>query len=386
MTIAYFDCFSGISGDMTLGALLDAGLDPGALTAELGKLGLSGWSIRPAGVHKSGLRATLAHVETEESHHHRHYGDIDALIQSSDLRPRARDLARRVFRRLGEAEAKVHGVPLDEVHFHEVGALDSIVDIVGTCVGLDLLGVTEVYASPLPWTRGQVKTAHGMLPIPAPATVELMRGWPVRQLDIEGELVTPTGAAIITALASGSDMPAMTVSSIGYGAGNRDLEGRPNVLRLLLGEATDEAAADSIIEVASNVDDMNPEWVPAALEAILAAGALDVSATPMSMKKGRPGLKIGALCREQDLAAVAEAILRNTTALGVRHHRVERIKLRRETRTVETTWGSVRVKLGLQGQDQINAAPEYEDCLSLSQSSGQPLKVIYAAALAALER
>jgi len=382
--VCYFDCISGISGDMVLGALLDAGLALEDLTDELSKLRLGGWRIEPANVIKAGLMATLAQVSAEESHHHRGYSDVVRLIEESDIHPKAKEGALRIFHRLGEAEARVHGVPLEEVHFHEVGAVDSIVDIVGACVGLTILGVEAVYGSPLPWTRGSVRAAHGVLPVPAPATVELMWGWPVEPLDVEGELVTPTGAAILTTLASGPGMPRLSISSVGYGAGHKDLEGRPNVLRVVLGDGAGHLDGDTVLEIESNLDDMNPEWLPQAMTAVMEAGALDVSLTPLTMKKGRPGFKLTALCCEEQLNSVAEAILRNTTSLGVRYRRLERLKLRRCTREVTTPWGPVRVKLGFLGDERVNAAPEFEDCQRLAAGHGIPLKEVYAAALQSL--
>jgi len=383
--VCYFDCFSGISGDMVLGALLDVGLPLDSLLAELSKLDLHGWSIEPRQVTKAGLRATLAGVRAEEDHdHHRHYPHIVEMIEAGNLHPAARDRALRVFRRLGEAEARVHGVALDDVHFHEVGAVDSIVDIVGASIGLTLLGVDSVRGSHLPWTRGSIRTAHGVLPVPAPATVELMRGWPVYQLDLESEIVTPTGAAILTALAE-PGLPDMAVSTVGYGAGRRDLEGRPNVIRAVMGDAAGALETDTILQIECNLDDMNPEWLPRAMAAVLEAGALDVYLTAITMKKGRPAEKLSALCRETDLSRVTDAILRQTTSLGVRYQRLERLKLRRDSLEVATPWGPVRLKLAYMGDDLLNAAPEHEDCRRLSEASGVPLKRIYAAALAALE-
>ncbi|MGQ9553379.1 MAG: nickel pincer cofactor biosynthesis protein LarC [Anaerolineae bacterium] len=380
MKIGYLDCISGISGDMVLGALLDVGLPLNDLTSELNKLGLDSWAIEPVKVTKSGLSATLANVRADEEHHHRHYPDIVRLIENSGIAIKAREMSLRIFCRLGEAEARVHGVPLDDVHFHEVGAVDSIVDIVGTCVGLTMLGIESVHGSPLPWTRGAVKTAHGFLPVPAPATVELMRGWPVYPLDLEGELVTPTGAAILSALAT-PGLPAMTVTGVGYGAGQKNLEGRANVLRLVIGDHPGQLDSDSVLEVETNLDDMNPEWLPQAMTEVMAAGALDVYLTPLTMKKGRPAFKLSALCEEQALNQVAEAVFRHTTSLGVRYQRLQRLKLRREWQAVATPWGPVRIKLAYLGDRRINAAPEYEDCLRLAEASGQPLKEIYAAAL-----
>ena len=383
MRVCYFDCAAGISGDMVLGALLDAGLDVAALRRELGKLGLPGWSIEPATVRRSGLRATHAGVSAQEHHHHRHYSDIAAMIEASEISSHAKTMALAVFRRLGEAEAHVHGVSLEEVHFHEVGAVDSIVDIVGACIGLDLLGIQEIYGSALPWTHGRVNTDHGLLPIPAPATAELMRGWPVETVDAEGEWVTPTGAALLTGLAAGSAMPSMTVESTGYGAGTRDPEGRPNVLRVVIGQSSATGEHDQITELQANLDDMNPEWMPRAVEAALEAGALDAFFTTVVGKKGRPGFVFTALCRDADRQAVAECVLRQTTSLGVRYRSMDRLKLRRETVTVETLWGPVRMKLGFLGEERVNAAPEYEDCRQVSERAGVPLKDVYATVQAA---
>lgn len=385
MRVCYFDCAAGISGDMVLGALLDAGLEIEALRRELEKLGLDGWNINPTTVSRSGLRATLAGVSAQEHHHHRHYSDIAAMIEAADLSPRAKTMALAVFRRLGEAEAHVHGISLEEVHFHEVGAVDSIVDIVGACVALDLMGIQEVCGSALPWTHGRVKTDHGLLPIPAPATAELMRGWPVENVDAEGEWVTPTGAALLTGLATGSTMPSMSVECTGYGAGTRDPEGRPNVLRVIIGRSAAEAEHDQVVEIQANLDDMNPEWIPRAIEMTLEAGALDAFVTSVTMKKGRPGFIFTALCRDADRQAVAETILRHTTSLGVRYRQADRLKLRRETITVDTLWGPVRMKLGFLGSERVNAAPEYEDCRQVSERAGVPLKDVYATVQAAFQ-
>ncbi len=368
---------------MVLGALLDAGLSVAELKAELGKLHLHGWDIAPTTVRRAGLRATLAGVSAEEHHHHRHYSDIAAMIEASDINPRAKRSALTVFRRLGEAEAHVHGVSLEEVHFHEVGAVDSIIDIVGSCVGLDRLGIEAVYGSALPWTHGRIKSDHGLLPVPAPATVELMRGWPVKMVDAEGEWVTPTGAALLTGLAAGAALPPMTVEVTGCGAGTRDPEGRPNVLRAVIGQVSEASERDRVVEVQANLDDMNPEWMPRAIETVLEAGALDAFFTPVSMKKGRPGFVVTALCNEGKRDAVAEAVLRHTTSLGVRYHTADRIKLRRESLTVETLWGPVRMKLGYLGSERLNAAPEYEDCRQISERTGVPLKDVYATVQAA---
>jgi len=384
--VCYFDCISGISGDMVLGALLDAGLSLASLIHHLSKLAIDGWTIEPVTVTKAGLRATLAEVTTRDEHHHRHYHDIAELLESSDIDPKAVRLALTVFRRLGEAEAKVHGVELEDVHFHEVGATDSIIDIVGSCIGLVELGIDAVFGSPLPWTHGTVRAAHGVMPIPAPATAELMRNWPVYSLDLEGELVTPTGAAILTALAE-PRLPDLTPELIGYGAGHKDLGQRPNVLRAVIGNvATSDLESDSVVEIECNLDDSNPEWIPQAMQLILEAGAVDVYLTPITMKKGRPGFKITALAPAGAVAKVSTTILKHTTSLGVRYHELKRLKLRRDTRLVETPWGPVKVKEAYLDGQRVNAAPEYEDCQRLSESSGVPLKQIYAAAMCLLDQ
>ena len=339
--IAYFDCFSGISGDMVLGALVDAGADLRAIEAELRKLGLEGWTISAEKVKRGGIFATHVKVETSEEHHHRGLSIILARIDKAGLAPRAAERARRIFTRLAEAEAKVHNMPVEEVHFHEVGAVDSIVDIVGAAIGFELLGIDEFACSALDVGAGQVKTAHGLLPVPAPATAELLRGAPMYTSGIARELVTPTGAAIATTLSTSyAQIPEMTLQAVGYGAGSTNLTEKANVLRILIGEnATSEAgehwdAPGSVIE--TNLDDMSPQIYGYFVERALAAGALDVFSTAVQMKKNRPGVLLTILCDAAHTARLIDLVFRETTTIGVRTYDVRRKVLDRELVPVVT--------------------------------------------------
>jgi uncharacterized protein (TIGR00299 family) protein len=383
--IAYFDCFSGISGDMVLGALVDAGADLGQLEHELRKLKLDGWKISAEKVQRRAIFATHVKVESSEHHHHRGLSVILRMIDEAGLAPRAAERARRIFTRLGEAEARVHQVPVEKVHFHEVGAVDSIVDIVGAAVGFELLGLDEFACSALDVGGGQVKTAHGLLPVPAPATADLLRGAPTYSSGVLRELVTPTGAAIATTLSSHyAEMPRMTLRAIGYGAGTADLAEKPNVLRLLVGEnAVSEAgeywdAPVTVIE--TNVDDMSPQIYGYFAERALAAGALDVFSTPAQMKKNRPGLLVTVLCDAEKVPQLIDLFFRETTTIGVRAHEVRRKTLERELVPVDTAFGSVRVKLSRMNGSLLNAMPEYDDCQRIASERGVPLKEIISAA------
>jgi pyridinium-3,5-bisthiocarboxylic acid mononucleotide nickel chelatase len=383
--IAYFDCFSGISGDMVLGALVDAGADLRAIEAELRKLGLEGWSISAEKVKRGGIFATHVRVESSEGHHHRGLSVILGRIDKAGLAPRAAERVRRIFTRLAEAEAKVHNMPLEEVHFHEVGAVDSIVDIVGASIGFELLGVDEFACSALDVGAGQVKTAHGLLPVPAPATAELLRGAPVYTSGIARELVTPTGAAIATTLSTSyAQVPEMTLRAVGYGAGSANLTEKANVLRILIGEnATSEAgehwdAPVSVIE--TNLDDMSPQIYGYFVERALAAGALDVFSTAVQMKKNRPGVLLTILCDTADTARLMDLVFRETTTIGVRTYDVRRKVLDRELVPVATQFGEVRMKISRMNGSVLNATPEYEDCQRLAAEKGIPLKQVIAAA------
>jgi pyridinium-3,5-bisthiocarboxylic acid mononucleotide nickel chelatase len=385
MKIAYFDCFSGISGDMTLGALVDAGVELSALEAELRRLNLPNWKITAEKVKRGAIFATQVKVEAAETHHHRGLTDILRLIAQANLAPRIADRATRIFRRLGEAEAKVHQVDIEKVHFHEVGAVDAIIDIVGAAIGFELLGIDEFACSSLDVGAGNVKTAHGILPVPAPATAELLRGSPTYSSGILKELVTPTGAAIATTLATRfGEMPPINLQSIGYGAGSADLAERPNVLRLLVGDAVGMEKGErwdapvTIIE--ANLDDLNPQIYGYFVEQAFAAGALDVFSTPVQMKKNRPGILVTLMCESASVNKLIDLIFRETTTIGVRTHEVRRRTLEREIVPVETPLGEVRMKVSRMNGTMLNATPEYEDCRQIAAQKGIPLKQVIALA------
>lgn len=385
MKLAYFDCFSGISGDMVLGTLVDAGLDIRQLEAELRKLHFESWSISAERVKRKAIAATKVHVEAGPQHHHRHLSDILKMIDAASLAPRAAENARKIFQRLGEAEAKVHNTSIEKVHFHEVGAVDSIIDIVGSAIGFDLLGIESFACSSLDVGSGRVKTEHGILPVPAPATAELLRGAPTFSSGIEKELVTPTGAAIATTLSSSyGTMPPMRIASVGYGAGSADLAEQANVMRILIGEsAAQEAAAgpDALVSVIeANLDDMSPQIYGYFVERALAAGALDVFSTPVQMKKNRPGQLVTILCEISNRSPLIDLIFRETTTIGVRTHEVHRQTLNRETVPIETPLGAIRMKVSRMNGTILNTAPEYEDCQRIAAQKGVPLKQVLSTA------
>ncbi len=385
MKVAYFDCFSGISGDMVLGALVHAGCPLASLEAELRRLPLTGWKISAAKVRRGAVMATRVEVETTEHHHHRSLGTILQLIDQASLPPRVADRARRIFCRLGEAEARVHDVPIEKVHFHEVGAVDAIVDIVGASIGFELLGVEEFSCSALNLGEGRVETQHGILPVPAPATAELLRGAPAYSTGIQRELVTPTGAAIASTLASRfGALPPMTVGAIGYGAGAAELPGQPNVLRLFVGEAVAHGAGepwdDAIVVLEANLDDMNPQIYGYFVERALQAGALDVFATAVQMKKNRPGQLVTLLCEPAAVDRLTDLIFRETTTIGVRSYTARRRTLQRESIPVETPLGRIRMKVSRLNGHVLNVAPEYEDCQRVAAEHGVPLKQVLAEA------
>ncbi len=383
--IAYLDCFSGISGDMVLGALVDAGADLRAIEAELRKLGLEGWTISAEKVKRGAIFATHVKVETSEEHHHRGLSIILGRIDKAGLAPRTAERARRIFTRLAEAEAKVHNEPVQDVHFHEVGAVDSIVDIVGAAIGFELLGIDEFACSALDVGAGQVKTAHGLLPVPAPATAELLQGAPVYTSGIARELVTPTGAAIATTLSTTyAQIPEMTLRAVGYGAGSANLTEKANVLRILIGESVTSEAGEhwdtpvSVIE--TNLDDMSPQIYGYFVERALAAGALDVFSTAVQMKKNRPGVLLTILCDAAQTTRLIDLVFRETTTIGVRTYDVRRKVLDRELVPVATPFGEVRMKISRMNGTVLNATPEYEDCQRLAAEKGIPLKQVIAAA------
>ncbi len=380
MKLCYLDAFSGISGDMLVGALADAGADADALARLLAGLG-AGAAYRFEKTRRCGIAATKFHVadpgDHDHQHHHRRLPQILEMIDRAALPPRAKQNAAAVFRRLGEAEAKVHQVPLEDIHFHEVGAVDSISDIVGACVGFELLGVSEIHCSAVNVGSGTVETDHGVLPVPAPATAELLAGKPVYARGPEAELTTPTGAAVAATLAkSFGPMPPMKIEGSGYGAGDLDFPGRPNLLRVVVGEATGAAEATTVTVIEANIDDSTPEVLAFAVERLLAAGALDATLAPLVMKKGRPGVLLHAIARPEDRDRMAEILFAETSTLGLRMYDAERRVAARHIIDVRTPHGTVRVKVSADG----NYAPEYEDCRRLALETGVPLKQILAEA------
>ena len=386
MKIAYLDCASGISGDMTLGALVDAGVSLDALNAAIGSLGWSNVKLVATTVKKKGFRATLVTVEHEPEHKHRHLHHITAMIEGSILSARQKELAHRIFRKLAEAEAKVHNSTIEKVHFHEVGAVDSICDIVGAAVGWDLLGVQRIQASPVPTGTGFIEIAHGRCSLPAPATAELLRGVPLAASAVLCELTTPTGAAILAALVdSYGPVPAMAIERIGYGAGQKDLEEQANLLRLLVGEESDSHPGEQLWVLETNLDDISGELVGHAISRLWAAGALDVYTTAIQMKKNRPGIMLSVLCDGPTVPAVEAILFRETTTLGIRRHRVERSKLVREKHQVETEFGLVDGMLAQLGDRTTRFAPEFESCRQIAEKKQVPLKLVYDAAQRAFQ-
>ena len=378
MKCAYFDCFSGISGDMTLGALLDAGVPIEQLRSELQGLNLPGWDLTAEKVWKNGMAASYAKVRAQDTQTHRSLSAILGIIEKSSLAPSVKAPATAIFTKLGEAEAAVHDVPLEKIHFHEVGAVDAIVDIVGACIGFSALGIESFACSALNVGGGTAKMAHGVLPVPAPATARLLLGKPTYSNGVQKELVTPTGAAIVTTLCTSfGPQPPMTVNAIGYGAGTADLEGQPNVLRLMVGEAAEKhAAADSetIRVLEANLDDMNPQIYGYFLEKALAAGALDVFSTPVQMKKNRPGMLVSVLCNPEDESKFHEMLFAETTTLGIRTYTAERRVLARQWETVHTNFGDVRIKVARLNGHIRQASPEFEDCRKLAEAKNVPLQ------------
>jgi hypothetical protein len=386
--LLFFDAFSGTAGDMTVAALLDLGVPLSALDEALAALPLEGYHVHRGHAHQSGIVGTTFDVHVETPQPERSYAWIDAMLERASLDPAVRDLARRIFRRLGEAEAAVHDMPLAGVHFHEVGAVDAIVDIVGAAAALAWVGA-EVVASPLPMGHGFVSARHGVLPVPPPAVVECLRGVPTYAVDVAAELVTPTGAAIVSSVASRFERwPSFTPERVGYGAGSRELPDRPNLLRVVLGtpaaaSAGPVGAGASHVLLEANVDDMTGEVAAHALEALFAAGALDAWAAPITMKKGRPALTLAALADAARADAVAAAMLRETTTIGVRRVGATRTERPRRLVTVVTAFGPVRVKIseGPFGPPQVK--PEFDDCAAVAREHGVPVRVVLEAALAA---
>jgi uncharacterized protein (TIGR00299 family) protein len=382
MRTAYFDCFSGISGDMTIGALVDAGASFEVLRDQLATLHVPGFDVAIEKVTKQGIAGTKFHVHVHDpGTQHRRLRDIEAILHASGLAARIQERALEVFTSLAEAEATIHHTTTDQVHFHEVGAIDSIVDITGAVIALDLLEVRRVMASPVNVGAGFVRAAHGVLPVPGPATAELLKGAPTYARGQDGELTTPTGAAILATLAEGfGPLPQLCVERIGYGAGTKDLPQAPNLLRIFVGEDSTRGDADVITVLEANLDDMNPEWFEYVQEQLFMHGALDVFYTPIFMKKNRPATKLSVLCESGKLERIVETIFQGTSTFGVRTYEVRRQKLQRASQIVETTYGPISVKIGEWHGQVVQISPEYESCRQAAQRSGVPLKEIYRAA------
>lgn len=382
--VLYLEPVGGIAGDMFLAAAVDLGVDPRQIESALAGLNVPGWRLVTSRAERHAITGTHLDVEVDAqaaAGHHRGLSDIRALIQGAgSMPPRARERALAIFQVVGEAEAKIHGIPLEQVHFHEVGGVDSIVDICGAAVALELLGDPEVIAASPPLGSGQVRAAHGNLPVPAPATLEILRDVPVRFEGV-GELTTPTGAAILKAVARIGAPPELIVEKVGYGVGTKDFQDRPNVLRASLARRAHQAAATYVVEV--NLDDCSPQLLGGLLEKLLEVGALDAYVLPATMKKSRPGHLLGAIVPAEKKDAVLRTILSESTTLGARFHAVERFALDRRWETVQTRYGEVRVKLALHGGEVLNANPEYEDVKRRAEEHGVPVKRVWAEAMAA---
>jgi hypothetical protein len=398
--VLYFDCFSGASGDMIVGALVDAGVPLEEIRAALGSLSIDGDAVWTERVQRAGIGATKFHVRGEDSghpHHHQAHGgvateahahrtlpDIYSLIDSSRLSAAAKDRAKALFARLGEVEGSIHGTPPDKVHLHEVGSLDSIVDIVSTVHALELIGARRIVASPLNVGSGTIRSSHGLFPVPAPATARLLEGVPVYSGTQRAEMVTPTGALLITAYATEfGGIPPMRIAKIGYGAGARTFEDTPNVLRVLIGDDAAKAPSQTVVVIEAEIDDMNPQIFGVVMDKLLAEGALDVFYTPVQMKKNRPGTLLSVIAPPASRETLTSIVFRETTTIGVRYREMTRECLDRETRTVSTPFGDVRFKIARRDDEILNASPEFEDCVNLANRHGRPIKEILAAAIKA---
>jgi uncharacterized protein (TIGR00299 family) protein len=380
MRVAYFDCFSGISGNMILGALIDLGLSLDGLKKELSKLHIPGYEVKASSVDKKGISAVHVDVVVDDINTERTLEDIFTIIEQSDIDEEISQKCRQVFLRLGEAEAKVHGCKQNEVHFHEVGAVDSIVDIVGAMVGLKSMGVEQVLSSPLNLGKGLVRTDHGILPVPAPATAELVKNIPVYSGEVDAELTTPTGAAIITTIASYfGNIPLLNIEKVGYGAGSMDLKA-PNVLRVLLGETSEfslEYKQEYVTVIETNIDDMNPELYDHIMSKLFNIGALDVFLTPVYMKKNRPGVLLTVFTSKERVDQMLKVIFEESTTLGVRIAETHRISLPRTIETVITKYGEIRIKVAQSNAKVVNAIPEYEDCRKAAVEHNVTLSQVY---------
>ncbi len=388
MKTLYFDCFAGASGDMILGAMVAAGVDPNYLRQQLSLLRVDGFSIDFETVDRSGLSATYARVETAHEHKHRHLADVKQIIEASDLSESVKRRSVQIFSRLAEAEARVHNEPIDHVHFHEVGALDAIVDVVGAAICFDSLQIDRFVCSPLHVGSGMVQMAHGRFPIPPPAVAELLKGVPFYATDLKGELLTPTGAAIITTVCDEyGPIPQMATESLGYGAGTREYQDFPNVLRVLLGERDSAGAADERLwMLETNLDDASPQIIGHVMDRVLDLGVLDCFFTPVQMKKNRPGVLLSVLCQPDQKEAVMKLLFTETTTLGVRSYEVSRRALQRSIVPVETQYGPIDVKVAHLDGRIVNEMPEFEQCRQAATKAGVPLKLVEEEARMALAK
>ena len=384
MKIAYFDCFSGISGDMTVGALLDAGLKIETLAKELKKLGLTGYQLEVNKVVKKGISATKFKVKIKEEGVERRFKDILIILEKSKLDEEIKEKTKKIFFNIAQAESKIHQKDIDRIHFHEIGGLDSIIDITSAVIGIKTLGIEEIYSSALPLGKGFVECSHGIIPVPAPATLELLKNIPTYSGGIESEMITPTGAAIISTLAkSFGERPLMKIERIGYGAGEKEFS-IPNLLRVSIGEKIlkdenlkDGYVSDEAVLIETNIDDMNPEFYDYIMDRLFSQGALDVFLTPIQMKKNRPAHMLSIIVYEQDLKEILEVLFSESTTLGVRIREIKRLRLAQQNFIAETKYGKIRVKVGIFKGEIKNIAPEYEDCNEMAKQHQVPLKEIY---------
>lgn len=386
MRTLYFDCFAGASGDMILGALVGAGVDERQLAEQLSLLGIEGYKVGFDSVDRSGISATKARVQVPHEHAHRHLSDILKIIYDSGLSDGVKERAARIFSRLAEAEARVHNLPVERIHFHEVGAMDAIIDVVGACIGFDALGIERFLSSALHVGSGMVEMAHGRFPVPPPAVAELLKDAPVYSTEITGELVTPTGAAIISTVAGEyGPMPAMKIERVAYGAGSRDYPRFPNVLRIITGESAvvagdvapmRKAAEERLVMLETNIDDMAGQRFGYLMERAFELGALDCFFTPVQMKKNRPGVLVSILCKSEESQQLSELLFSETTTLGVRETMVNRRALEREMKRVETRYGAIDVKVARLDGQLVNEMPEYEQCLAAARRAGVQLSLV----------
>jgi uncharacterized protein (TIGR00299 family) protein len=387
MKIAYFDCFAGAGGDMICAAMLDAGLDGEFLKEQLATLGLKDLKIKIEKAKRGSLSAQRFIPEAPEQHHHRNLEQITQIINKSKITEKAKQLAIKIFNKLAEAEAKIHGKNPEDIHFHEVGAIDSIVDIVSASVGMIKLGIEKVYSSPISVGGGTVKCAHGMLPVPAPATAELIKGVPVVSGPKQVELLTPTAAAILTTIVDEFvPLPAMHVESIGYGAGTMDFDEFPNVLRLFIGKTKREATVDTVCLLETNIDDTSGELIGAVTTQLLERGALDVYTCAISMKHNRPAVKISVICEIKDSAMLEQILFEQAMTLGIRKQIISRSKLERDFVEVETEFGTIKVKIGLSEGKIVSYKPEFSDCLEASKKHEVPVKAVIDSAISAFKK